>query len=160
VPDIVGNIRVDQAWGSAQIAGAGHQVNALYFNSAAGTATPGGFLPPPVVIGRNFPHLEPPGSPDKKRGGGPRGGLENNTPFIGPGDYLQLQGIYTQGALRYIFQNPNGNWWIQDGGNTGFGVLSDGVYGGRLTPLVGNGQTGLVTATDIQLTTAWGINAG
>src|SRR5262249_7900383 len=46
VPDIVGNIRVDQAWGSAQIAGAGHQVNPLYFNSASGTATPGGFTTP------------------------------------------------------------------------------------------------------------------
>ncbi len=30
-PDIVGNLRVDQAWGSAQIMGALHQVNANYY---------------------------------------------------------------------------------------------------------------------------------
>src|SRR6516225_8006375 len=31
VPDIVGNIRLDQTWGSAQIMGAAHQVNANYY---------------------------------------------------------------------------------------------------------------------------------
>ncbi|MGB8557342.1 MAG: hypothetical protein WCD62_02675, partial [Pseudolabrys sp.] len=35
-----------------------------------------------------------------------------NAPFIGTGDYLAAQGIYTEGALRYIFQNPNNNWWL------------------------------------------------
>ena len=30
-PDIVGNLRVDQAWGSAQIGGAAHLVNAQYY---------------------------------------------------------------------------------------------------------------------------------
>ena len=42
-------------------------------------------------------------------------GLKLNAPFIGVGDYFAVQGIYTQGALRYIFQNPNNNWWIQNG---------------------------------------------
>jgi hypothetical protein len=52
--------------------------------------------------------------------------------------------------VRYLMQNPNSNWWYQDGQSAAFGVLSDGVYGGSV-PL-GN-------ATNIQLTTAWGINA-
>src|SRR5262249_9096174 len=30
-PDIVGNLRVDQAWGSATIAAAAHEVNAAYY---------------------------------------------------------------------------------------------------------------------------------
>src|SRR5262249_57763779 len=30
-PDIVGNLRVDQAWGSAQVGAAAHQVNAQYY---------------------------------------------------------------------------------------------------------------------------------
>src|SRR5262249_50717224 len=139
----------------AQIAGAGHQVNALYFNSVGGAIAPSSL--------NLFPNLEPSGAPDKKWGWALMGGLKVNTPFIGPGDYLQLQGIYTQGALRYLFQNPNGNWRIQDGGDVGFGVVSDGVYCGGLTPLGPTfpvNQRGLVTATDIQLTTAWGINAG
>ena len=33
VPDIVGSLRVDQAWGSAQIAGALHQVRAGYYGN-------------------------------------------------------------------------------------------------------------------------------
>ena len=84
-------------------------------------------------------------------------GMRLNTPWLlnwfgsGQGDYFSVQGIYTQGALRYIFQNPNNNWWLQDGNSTAYGVLSDGVYGGRL-------QNG--TATSIQLTTAWGLNIG
>src|SRR5215510_7723732 len=70
VPDIVGNIRVDQAWGSAQIAGAGHQVNPLYFNAAGGANTP---------FNSNFPNLEPSGNPDKKWGWALMGGLKINT---------------------------------------------------------------------------------
>ena len=46
VPDIVGNLRVDQAWGSAQIGGALHEVNATYYG--AGTATSTGALTPGV----------------------------------------------------------------------------------------------------------------
>ena len=34
--------------------------------------------------------------------------------MIGQGDYFQTQVNYTQGALKYIFQNPNGNPYVQD----------------------------------------------
>ena len=37
MPDIVGNLRVDQAWGSAQVMGALHQVNAAYYGNGAAT---------------------------------------------------------------------------------------------------------------------------
>ena len=33
-PDVVANLRVDQAWGSAQIMGALHDVNATYYSGA------------------------------------------------------------------------------------------------------------------------------
>ena len=33
VPDIVANLRVDQAWGSAQIMAAAHQVKPLYYGA-------------------------------------------------------------------------------------------------------------------------------
>jgi Porin subfamily len=145
VPDVVANLRVDQAWGSAAIAGALHEVNANYY-----ITTPSSLVNP-----------EQSGHPDNKWGWAAMAGLRLNTPWLlnwlgsGQGDYLQLQGIYTQGALRYLFQNPNNNWWIQQGLNTAYGVLSDGVYGGTVgfTPATNS-------ATDIQLTTAWGVNAG
>src|SRR5262245_46072894 len=130
-PDIVANLRVDQAWGSAAIAGALHEVNAPYYINSATLINP-----------------EASGHPDDEWGWAVS--LRLNTPFIGQGDYLQLQAIYTHGAVRYLMQNPNSNWWYQDGQAAAFGVLSDGVYGGSVP---------LGHATSIQLTTAWGINA-
>jgi hypothetical protein len=128
-PDIVANLRVDQAWGSASIAGALHQVNANYYRNS---------------------QLELSGHPADEWGFAIMAGLRLNTAMIGQGDYLQLQGIYTQGALRYLFQNPNNNWWYQHGAGVAYGVLSDGVYGGSAPSLNG---------TDVELTTAWGLNA-
>ena len=146
-PDIVGNLRIDQAWGSAQIGAAAHEVNAQYYiNSPVGL-----FIP------------EESGSPGNKWGWAAMAGLRLNTPWLlnwfgsGAGDNLQLQGIYTQGAPRYIMQNPsNNNWWIQDGFTAAYGVVADGVYGGANF----NGTGGaLQNATGINLTTAWGLNA-
>ena len=37
-PDVVANLRVDQAWGSAQIMGALHDVNATYYAGTGNTA--------------------------------------------------------------------------------------------------------------------------
>jgi porin-like protein len=146
-PDFIANLRVDQAWGSAQIMGGVHQVNGLYYAGpqpapagAAGTLAasfgPEGF-----------------GHPSDAWGWLVGAGLKWNFPMIGAGDYFYSQVNYTQGALRYLFQNPNGNWYLQENqGSAAYGVLSDGVYGG--TNFAGAG-----TGTDIQLTTAWGINA-
>src|SRR5262245_58343771 len=140
VPDIVANLRVDQAWGSAAIAGALHQVNTTYNILAVSPLTP-----------------EQSGHPSDEWGWAAMAGLRLNTPYIGTGDYLQLQAISTQGALRYIFQNPNGNWWVQNGLNAAYGVLADGVFGGSITPTA---AAPFGTQTSIQLTTAWGLNAG
>jgi len=127
-PDLVANLRVDQAWGSAQIMGALHQVNPLYYSAPLGILA----------------------HPDDKAGFVVGAGLKLNAPMIGQGDYLQAQVNYTQGALKYIFQTPTSNWFKQVGAQPGLGVLSDGVYGGTITG---------VNTTDVQLTTAWGINA-
>jgi hypothetical protein len=153
VPDIVANLRVDQAWGSAAIAGALHQVNAAYNLNAANNCTT-------ISNSPDFLCVNPEGSghPDDKWGWAAMAGLRYNTPFIGTGDFLQLQGIYTQGALRYIMQNPsNNNWWIQDGFNAAYGVVADAVYGG--TNFLAPGSAFNNTATSLNLTTAWGLNA-
>src|SRR5262249_275355 len=149
---IVANLRVDQAWGSAAIAGALHEVNANYFlNQTLNNV----FIP------------EGSGHPDDKWGWAAMAGLRLNTPWLlnwlgsGQGDYFQLQGIYNQGALRYIFFNPsNNNWWIQNGFNSAYGVVADGVYGGA--GFNGSNAASVFnnTGTSINLTTAWGLNAG
>jgi hypothetical protein len=145
VPDIVANLRVDQAWGSAAIAGALHEVNAAYYVNTPNNT----FLP------------EGSGNPNNKWGWAINAGLRINTPFIAQGDYLQVAAEYTQGALRYIFQNnSNNNWWIQKGFGAAYAVAADGVYGGtNFNANTGNTRFFNNTGTDINLTTAWLIQA-
>jgi hypothetical protein len=133
-PDVVANLRVDQAWGSAQIMGALHQVNATYYGPGAGT-------------NRNSGH------PDDELGWVIGAGIKLNAPMIGQGDYFQAQVNYAQGATRYVFMTPNTNWGKIDLPSSSFGVVSDAVYNGQLGGTLGN------TATDLELTTAWGVNA-
>jgi hypothetical protein len=125
-PDVVGNLRVDQAWGSAQIMAAGHQVNALYYGTGEST-----------------------GHPDDKWGFAVGAGLKLNAPMIGQGDYLQTQVNYSEGALRYVFFTPNQNFFYREGAEAAYGNLTDGVYGGAIG----------TTASSLELTTAWGVNA-
>jgi hypothetical protein len=132
-PDIVGNLRIDQAWGSAQIMGALHQVNPTYYT---GTGT--------------SPASQGSGHPDDKLGFVIGAGLKLNAPMIGQGDFLQVQINYTEGALRYVFQTPNSNWGKMDGASAGWGVVTDAVYGGTIAA---------GTASGLSLTTAWNVNA-
>jgi hypothetical protein len=134
-PDIVANLRVDQAWGSAQIMGALHDVNATYYSPLGGAVVPVN------------------GHPADKLGFVLGAGVKLNAPTIGQGDFFQAQVNYTQGALRYIFQTPNTNWGKVQGQDEGAGILSDAVFGGTLTGV------GVDAATDLQLTTAWNVNA-
>jgi len=104
--DIVGNIRIDQAWGSAQISGALHDASGGYYG--------------PTENG---------GHPDTKWGFAVSGGLRLNAPMIGPGDYFQIHAIYSEGATGYLSQTSRGaamNKW--DGNTVGYGFWTDGVY--------------------------------
>ena len=104
------------------------------------------------ITNNNITALNPEvsGHPDDKWGWAVSVGFKVNVPMIGQGDYFQTQVNYTQGALKYIFQNPNGNPYIQDGDSVAYGVISDAVYGGTL---------GAGNATNLELTTAWNVNA-
>ena len=79
-PDIVGNLRVDQAWGSAQVMGALHEVNAGYYGALPASGHPGNAWG--WVVGA---------------------GLKINTPFISPGDYFVGEVNYTEGATKYLW---------------------------------------------------------
>jgi hypothetical protein len=135
--DIIANLRVDQAWGGAQIMAATHEVNASYYSptNTAGTA---------IVAPLN-------GHPGDRWGWAAGVGLKVNAPFIAQGDWFQAQFNVTQGALRYLFNSPNSNWGKVDGAAEAFGILSDCVYGGTIA--AGN-------TTGCHLTTAYGFNAG
>jgi hypothetical protein len=128
-PDIVGNVRVDQAWGAAQIMGAIHDATGQYYGATTATGQPG--IATGYALGA---------------------GLKVLAPMIGAGDYFQGQFNYTVGAYGYanaagpttLYAKYNGG----AGGSYGFGIPTDAVYG----VVAGVG-------TSSQLTTTWGVNA-
>ena len=134
-PDIVANLRVDQAWGSAQIMGAAHQVSTPYYGFTTINA------------------FDANGHPGDQWGFAIGGGIKLNAPMIGQGDYFSVQVDYTEGALGYVFspQISDFNWYGRHGQNAGYGVLSDAVFGGTLAQN---------NSTSLQLTSAWGVNGG
>src|SRR4029079_17721314 len=134
-PDFTANLRVDQAWGSAQIMGALHDVSAGYYGGPTGTAALG------VASGH----------PDSKWGWAVGAGLKVNFPMIGPGDYFQAQVGYAEGATKYTSNSSCGrsvvcNYW--SGSDFGFGLAGDGNFTG--TAALGN---------QINLTTSWSVFA-
>ena len=86
MPDVVGALRLDQAWGSAQLSAAVHELNVGNVANGAGTGTGSNI---------SIPHTS------NSYGWAVQGGLKINTPFIAPGDALYLQGAYGSGAQLY-----------------------------------------------------------
>jgi hypothetical protein len=128
VPDLIANLRVDQAWGSAQIMGALHNVSAPYYTGSADAA-----------------------HPNDKLGFAVGAGVRINAPMFAAGDYFAAEVDYSKGALRYLSHTTNvGDYFRYEGSSVGFGVLSDAVYGGTVAG--GN-------ASNLELTTAWNVNA-
>ncbi len=108
-PDVVANLRVDQAWGSAQVMGALHQDNAGYYGAAPSS-----------------------GGPGNKWGWVVGGGLKINAPFISPGDYFIGEVNYTQGAVKYLWNSNQGSQTEVMGGTEAYGVGSDCIFGGTV----------------------------
>ena len=116
MPDVVGNIRVDQAWGLFQISGALHEVRATY----------------------NIGSLVASGHPDTKYGGSVMAALQIKNLPTGPGDDIKLDASWSKGDMKNIFGTSAGaqNFAMLGGvpgqfgpnGSLGFGSLSDGVY--------------------------------
>jgi hypothetical protein len=150
VPDFVGNIRVDQAWGLFQISGAIHDVSPAYWASAntVNAST--------LVTGNNLLGTETSGHPDSKFGGAVMAALQIKNIPTGPGDDIKLDGSWGEGATKYIIGTAAslpGSFYMTKGnanttgGTIAIGAITDGVYGGWQTPL----QAG------VQLTHGWGF---
>jgi Porin subfamily len=87
VPDIVGNVRVDQAWGSAQLSGALHLNQAGYYSAFGPFCVPGNST--------NCAH------PENEIGWAVAGGIILNLPFIAPGDKTGVMAAFSEGAVGY-----------------------------------------------------------
>jgi hypothetical protein len=148
-PDVVGNIRIDQTWGSAQVMAAAHDVNAPYYSGF--TFTPS--VPTTAAIPSND-------GPSNKWGFAVGAGLRLNFPMIAQGDYFQSQVNYTQGAPRYVdFTDNVPTLGFIRGNGMAYGLMSDCVYGQNGFASNGNNPTA-TGGTGCNLTTAWGVNVG
>ena len=98
LPDFVGALRVDQAWGSAQVMGAVHEIALGGVSTASqATGTPAGVISPSGVFGPATAR----GYDQTEYGFAVAGGLKLNVPQLAPGDTLWLQAAYAQGASHY-----------------------------------------------------------
>jgi hypothetical protein len=128
-PDVVGALRIDQAWGYAQIAAALHDASGGYY----GTTLTG---------------AEVNGHPGNKQGFAVTGGFTLNNIFGMKGDQFAIQAAYSQGAAGYVTRATGAFQVYGSGHSAGFGWVTDGVFAGT-TPANG---------TAIELTTVWGVN--
>jgi hypothetical protein len=131
-PDFIGVIKVDQAWGLFQFSAAAHDNRAAYYGATEIT-----------------------GHPDDKWGWAAQLALSLKADWIAPGDVLNVQGVYTNGATRYNIQDLAGS----AGANTiyggtglagafqsvGFGIAQDSVF---------------ATGGQQELVKTWGMRGG
>ncbi|HZR74302.1 porin [Bradyrhizobium sp.] len=81
-PDIIGTVTVDQAWGMFKFSAAAHDNHAAYYGATEVT-----------------------GHPADKWGFAVQAGLTVKNIPTGPGDTINVSGVYTDGATRYNIQD-------------------------------------------------------
>jgi hypothetical protein len=136
-PDIVGNIRVDQAWGLFQISGMAHLVNASYNILGAGGV--------PTALS------EISGHPEDKWGGAVMAALQIKNLPTGAGDDIKIDVSYAKGDTKAVISTSSASpSFAMFGGSgragayqsIGFGQTSDAVY---------------VPGGELKLVDSWGI---
>jgi hypothetical protein len=148
-PDLVGNIRIDQAWGLFQLSGALHDVNASY--NALGV---GGV---PLTGATALTDSVLSGHPDSKLGGSVMAALQIKNIPTGAGDDIKFDATWAKGDTKNVIEtsatSPSflmlGGVANQFGpnGSLGFGPTSDGTY----LPTASGGDG------SIHLTTSYGV---
>jgi hypothetical protein len=128
-PDIVGVIKVDQAWGLFQASVAAHDNHAAYYGATEIT-----------------------GHPDDRWGWAGQLGLSIKNIPTGPGDTINVQGVYTNGATRYNIQDL--------AGSAGANTIYSGTSLATAYQSVGLGvapDTVFAAGTQQQLIQTWGM---
>ena len=113
VPDAVLALKIDQAWGSANLAAMSHAINygASQYTSASGT-TAGTADGTTTKNGNQF---------SNEYGYAVQGGVKVNLPMIAAGDALILNAVYASGFNQAVFRNMIGDRNSNDaGGWTGY----------------------------------------
>jgi hypothetical protein len=131
VPDIIGQVRVDQAWGLFQASVAAHDIHASYY----------------------VPSNETSGHPSDAWGFAGMLALSIKNIPTGPGDSINVDATFANGASRYVIGGVSPNSFAMFGGTSaagafqsiGFATASDGIFG---------------PGGSIEKTNAWGFRGG
>lgn len=129
-PDLVAMLRVDQAWGLFQASVAAHDNHAAYYGATEVT-----------------------GHPNDKWGWAGQLALSIKNLPTGPGDTVNIQGVYTKGASRYNFSSYLNTTFAMYGGTNLAGVYQS-------VGLAGLSDSVFVNGSGLELTTTYGFNGG
>jgi hypothetical protein len=130
-PDVVGALRVDQAWGSAQLMAAMHDASGSYYGSTVST-----------------------GHPSNAFGWAIGGSLMINLPSFGATsnvnsepnvDQFKVQAAYGHGAAGYTAIGVGPYYLANGNSQAAVGWLADGIYS---------------TGTAVELTSTWSVMGG
>lgn len=130
IPEIVGNLRWDQTWGSLQVSGAAHQLRTSLYSLPALTVTPTS-PSATTVAGYAFPVTTEQDYGYAVQLGG-QVNLDKTFPEIfAPGDKLWVQATYERGAVGYISGNNLSFAGGAVNGNDYYGYGNGGVKAGN-----------------------------
>ncbi|SEC97994.1 porin [Bradyrhizobium erythrophlei] len=127
-PDLVAMLRVDQAWGLFQASVAAHDNHAAYYGATELT-----------------------GHPDDKWGWAGQLALSVKNIPTGPGDSINVTGVYAHGASRYTFNDYMPTVFARYSGTSLAGAYQS-------VGLAGLSDSVFVTGSGQQLTTTYGLN--
>jgi hypothetical protein len=150
-PDVVGNIRIDQAWGLFQISAAAHEVSGSYNLLQGSPGTPAAVAGATGLAGAApVAGSETSGHPETKWGGSVMAALNIKNIPTGAGDDIKIDASYAKGETKNVIatSGTSPSFAMFGGSNiayqsVGFGLTSDAVY----RP-VANGGDGALHLTD------------
>jgi Porin subfamily len=99
MPDVVGRIRIDQAWGLFQLSGAVHEVDASY-NLLGASAVP-------LAGATSLKDSQLSGHPDTKYGGSVMAALQIKNIPTGPGDDIKVDATWAKGDTKNVISTTS-----------------------------------------------------
>lgn len=134
-PDLIGNVTVDQAWGLFKVSAVAHNNHVSYYGTT-----------------------EPTGHPDDKWGWAVQAALSIKNIPTGPGDVINMQAVYTDGATYYNWNSLNTTTYAMYGG-TGSPGAYQSIGMGSVADVTYSGTTG-ATGTQLETIKTWGFRGG
>ena len=107
-PDVVGRIRLDQAWGLFQISGAAHEVSGSY-NVLNTTPAPAGAVGLAFAAPTSFSEIN--GHPDTKWGGSVMAALQIKNIPSGAGDDFKIDASWAKGDTKQVISTSATSSW-------------------------------------------------